>query len=74
MNIHMERWIKEAVLETDGEFTAKTILTKIGEKKGSSPYIGSVTGIGWVLGKLDNVEQICKGHSSKTYRRIKNDD
>ena len=74
MNMHMKRWIKEAVLEIEGEFTAKTILTKIVEKKGTSPYIGSVTGIGWLLSKLDNVEQIGKGHSSKTYRRIKNDD
>ena len=71
----MKRWIKEAILEMDGDFTAKMILEKIVERRGTSPYVGSVTGIGWFLTKhCNNIEQVCNGHASKTYRRIKNDD
>ena len=47
----MKRWIKEAVAEMDGDFTAKMILEKIVEKRGTSPYVGSVTGIGWFLNR-----------------------
>ena len=75
MNTHMKRWIKEAILEMDGDFTAKTILQKIVDKRGTSPYIGSTTGIGWFLNKhCNNIKQVCNGNATKTYRRIKNDD
>jgi hypothetical protein len=75
MNTNMKRWIREAIAEMDGEFTAKTIRQKIVEKRGTSPYIGNNTAIGWFLNKhCTDVVQICKGHSSKTYRRTTNDD
>ena len=75
MNTYMKKWVKEAVAEMDGDFTAKMILEKIVEKKGTSPYVGSVTGIGWFLNRhCNDIAQVCAGHSSKVYRRIKNDD
>tara|TARA_R100000353_G_scaffold36770_2_gene29292 strand:- start:8127 stop:8339 length:213 start_codon:yes stop_codon:yes gene_type:complete len=70
MNTYFKKWIEEALVSIEGEFTAKHILTRIVDKHGTSPYVGTVTAIGWYLTKLDNVEQVCKGYSSKTYRKV----
>jgi hypothetical protein len=69
MNMYFKKWITEAIDSIEGEFNAKQVLEKIVEKHGTSPYVGSVTAIGWYMNKLDYVEHICKGHSSKTYKK-----
>ena len=65
MNSHFKRWIEKAILEFDDTFTANMVLEKIVESNGTSPYVGTVSGIGWYLSRLDNVIKIKDG----VYRR-----
>lgn len=65
MNTHFKRWIKKAILDFDDTFTANMVLEKVVEQNGTSPYIGTVSAIGWYVSRLDNVIKIKEGK----YRR-----
>mgnify|MGYP003144646278 FL=1 len=60
MNKYFEKWIKEEIQRTDGEFTARQILDKIIELKGNSIHIGDAYAATWV----------CKKHSKRVGRGL----
>ena len=66
MNKYFEKWVYETVEEMDEVFTGHEIIARIVEKKGTSMYVGNTQQVGYLLGKLDNVERIGEGE----YRRL----
>jgi len=61
MNRIFGNWIKEAAMERTDEFTSKMIIDKIMDERGTSMYIGSVSSVGWYLGRLEGVVKVKEG-------------
>lgn len=60
MNKYFEKWIIEEISKTKGSFTAREIVDRILEQRGSSPHIGDAYSATWV----------CKKHSKRIGRGL----
>tara|TARA_R110000737_G_scaffold5813_1_gene19240 strand:- start:672 stop:884 length:213 start_codon:yes stop_codon:yes gene_type:complete len=61
MNTHFKRWIKESAFRMEGEFTSHHVLNDVVTHYGTSPYIGTVSAVGWVLTRLQGVTKLREG-------------
>jgi hypothetical protein len=61
MNRIFGNWIKKEALSRTDEFTSKMIIDKIVDERGTSMYIGSVTSVGWYLGRLKGIIKVKEG-------------
>tara|TARA_R110000803_G_scaffold196294_1_gene259577 strand:- start:7487 stop:7690 length:204 start_codon:yes stop_codon:yes gene_type:complete len=58
MNKYFEKWLIVEIEKTTGVFTARELVDKIIEERGSSPHIGDAYSATWV----------CKKHSKRIGR------
>jgi hypothetical protein len=61
MNSIFKRWVKKEALGRTDVFTSKMIIEKIVEERGTTPYIGNTSSVGWYLGRLEGIVKVKEG-------------